>query len=192
MTPVTLAGLWCTNMYRDVTCHRDRRGGWQVVGGWVCCVYWDRLLYQNGAVCVIITLAAKLRVMVMFLIYTWQQNYYEHYRRKGETGRDSLSRRTRSLDRLHYNRNVVVKSNQRSNRRICCRRAAATIYIIVFVHLIWWLSASSGGIFLLGLRVLCSSWFVRLAESSRRYGFDRDGRMEFLVVSINVHLSEVI
>ena len=32
----------------------------------------------------------------------------------------------------------------------CCRRAAATIYIVFFVHLIWWLSASSGGIFCLG------------------------------------------
>ena len=32
----------------------------------------------------------------------------------------------------------------------CCRRAAVTIYIVGFVHLIWWLSASSGGIFCLG------------------------------------------
>ena len=74
----------------------------------------------------------------------------------------------------------------------CCRRAAATIYIVFFVHLIWWLSPSSGGILLVGSRVLCRSWFVRLAESSRRHGFDKDGRMEFLVVNINVHLSEVI
>ena len=32
----------------------------------------------------------------------------------------------------------------------CCRRAAATIYVLFFVHLIWWLSAFSGGIFCLG------------------------------------------
>ena len=38
--------------------------------------------------------------------------------------------------------------------------------------------------FLFGSMVPRSSWFVRLAESSRRHGFDKDGRMEFLVVSI--------
>ena len=51
MTPVTLAGVWCTNMYRDVTCHHDRRGEWQAVRGGVCYDYWDRLLYQTAAVC---------------------------------------------------------------------------------------------------------------------------------------------
>ena len=56
---------------------------------------------------------------------------------------------------------------------------------LMVIGFLWWY-------FLFGSRVMCSSWFVRLAESSRRHGFDRDGRMEFLVVSINVHLSEVI
>ena len=31
-----------------------------------------------------------------------------------------------------------------------CRCSAETIYVVFFVHLIWWLSASSGGIFCLG------------------------------------------
>ena len=56
---------------------------------------------------------------------------------------------------------------------------------LMVIGFLWWY-------FLFGSRVMCSSWFVRLTESSRRHGFDRDGRMEFLVVSINVHLSEVI
>ena len=53
------------------------------------------------------------------------------------------------------------------------------------IGFLWWY-------FLFGSRVPCSSVFVRLAESSRRHGFDRDGHMEFLVFSIIDHLSEVI
>ena len=57
MTPVTLAGVQCTNMYRDVTCHHDRRSEWQAGRGAVCYDYWGQITLPNSRrmyVCVII------------------------------------------------------------------------------------------------------------------------------------------
>ena len=65
-----------------------------------------------------------------------------------------------------YDYTPVKFDSRYNNFHKCCRRAAATVYIVFFVRLIWWLSASSGGIFCLGREFYVvhgsSAWRIRL------------------------------
>ena len=74
-------------MYRDVTCHHDRRSEWQAASAAACYDYWtDYSTKQTSYVCMCNHKEGE-RVMKMFLTDTRQHQDYEQ-RRRGEERRE--------------------------------------------------------------------------------------------------------